>query len=219
MIRGLVFDFDGLIVDTETPRWRAISQIFDDHGAELDLDQWQDIVGTLGGFDAHTRLEAATGRPVDREELMSRYRRRARALIDEELAMPGVLDYLAGAEQRGLGVAVASSGSTEWVTRHLQRLGLSHHFDVVCCADGDADRAKPAPVVFEEAVAGLGIAPEDGVALEDSLHGVVAAKRAGLNCVAVPNAVTNGLDFAAADLVVDSLAEFPLDELLDHFNG
>lgn len=219
MIRALVFDFDGLLVDTETPRWRAISQIFDDHGARLELAPWQDIVGTLGGFDAHTRLEAATGRPVDRDELMSRYRQRARALIDEELAMPGVLDYLAGATRRGLGVAVASSGSTQWVTEHLERLGLSHHFDAVCCADGDPDRAKPAPTVFEEAVAALGIAPDEGVALEDSLHGVVAAKRAGLHCVAVPNRITDGLDFAAADLVVDSLDAFPLADLLDHFGG
>jgi len=105
------------------------------------------------------------------------------------------------------------------VLSHIRRLDLEGVWHSVTCANGDRKRAKPAPDLYLEALDGLGLRPGEAIAFEDSLHGVQAAKAAGLFCVAVPNPVTAGLALEEADLVVQSLAELPLDELLRTIDG
>jgi putative hydrolase of the HAD superfamily len=132
----------------------------------------------------------------------------------EELR-PGVLDYLEEARRRGLATAIVSSSSRPWVDRHLARLERAEHFDDIVTADGDLARAKPLPVLYLEALERLGVGASEAVAFEDSPNGVRAAKAAGLFCVAVPNSVTASLGLDQADLVVASLAELELDDLVD----
>ena len=117
------------------------------------------------------------------------------------------------ARRLGLGLGVASSSDRRWVEGHLERLGLHAHFDVIRCAD-DVPRVKPDPALYRAVLDAMGVRPEEAVALEDSPNGVLAAKRAGLACVAVPNPLTARLDLSAADLRVASLAELSLPELL-----
>ena len=111
-------------------------------------------------------------------------------------------------------MAIVSSAGEAWVLAHVRRLGVEHVWHSITCANGDVGRAKPAPDLYLEALAGLGLSPGEAIAFEDSLHGVQAAKAAGLFCVAVPNPVTASLALDEADLVVESLADLPLDELL-----
>jgi len=127
--------------------------------------------------------------------------------------MGGVRDYVADAKRMGLLLAVASSSSRAWVLGHLERLGLGAQWDAVRTRD-DVARTKPAPDLYLSAVAALGVAPEEAVAFEDSANGIAAAKDAGLLCVAVPNALTAGMDLSRADLRLGSLAETPLERLL-----
>jgi HAD superfamily hydrolase (TIGR01509 family) len=136
-------------------------------------------------------------------------------LLEIEGLRPGILDYLEEAERRGLKTAIVSSSSREWVDRHLIRLERAEHFDEIVTADRDAERSKPRPTLYLEALDRLGVAAHDAIAFEDSPNGVKAAKAAGIFTVAVPNGVTVTLGLGEADLVLESLAELSLRELLE----
>src|SRR5215218_1982903 len=208
-LRALLFDFDGLIVDTETPALASWRELYVEHGHELTLERWSAAVGTIDGFDPVAHLRALAG-DVDLDESLARRTARELELVEVEQLRPGVLEYLEEARRRGLATAIVSSGSRPWIDRHLARLERAEHFDDIVTADGDRSRAKPLPVLYLE---GLGLAAEEAVAFEDSPNGVRAAKAAGLFCVAVPNSVTASLGVDEADLVVASLAELPFARL------
>jgi HAD superfamily hydrolase (TIGR01509 family) len=208
-LRALLFDFDGLLLDTEGAELRSWIELYDRHGHEFPLDRYYANVGTLsGGFDPLHHL-AELGIFADEDER----RERDLALCDLEELRPGVVELLDEAERRGLATAIVSSSSDSWIDRNLRHRDLLDRFTAVVCANGDAARAKPAPTLYLEAVERLGVRPEEAVAFEDSPNGVAAAVAAGVLCVAVPNAVTGPLDFSRADLVVASLEDVDLDAL------
>lgn len=213
-IRALLFDFDGLLVDTEEPVYRTWRQDYADHGFELTLGTWSACIGTLDGFDPLEDLAARVGETFDREAFLVRHRARRDALLAATDLRPGVRDHLDGARAAGMRLAIVSSSGETWILDHLRRLGEDEGWDAVCAANGDPARSKPAPTLYLEALRTLGARPDEAVAFEDSPNGILAAKRAGLFCVAVPNAVTAALDLSGADLVVDSLADLPLGDLL-----
>jgi HAD superfamily hydrolase (TIGR01509 family) len=128
-------------------------------------------------------------------------------------ALPGVVRLLEEATAMGLKVGLASSSTSDWVSGHLARLGILHHFDCMRCRDQVAN-AKPEPDLYLAVLDCLGVPPSEAIAIEDSPNGVLAAKRAGLRCVAVPNSITAGLDLGQADVLLGSLAEVTLAELL-----
>jgi len=215
LIRAIVFDFDGLILDTETPEYQAWQRVYREHGAELPMALWVRCIGTdRSAFDPLEYLESLVGASSDRAGLLAR----RRAIHDEALArssaLPGVEQYLRSALARGLRRGVASSSSRRWVTGHLSNLGLADYFNTVVCRD-DVERVKPDPALYRLATERLGVDPDEALALEDSPNGIAAAKAAGLRCVAVPNPMTRALPLDQADLVVTSLAEVGLDLLLE----
>ena len=189
-LRGLLFDFDGLLVDTETSSRASWEELYRRHGQEL---------------------------PLDREELTAERRAYELSLADMEKLRPGVLEYLDAAGRHGLATAVVSSGERWWVDRHLGRLERAEHFDAIVTADGDRERAKPQPTLYLEALSQLELGADEAVAFEDSVNGVRAAKAAGLFCVAVPNGVTAAMTLDEADVLVPSLAELPFESLLARF--
>jgi HAD superfamily hydrolase (TIGR01509 family) len=211
-LRGLLFDFDGLLVDTETPSLASWQELYREHGHELPLDRWATVVGTVGAWDPYETLEELAG-PVDRVALQERRLARELELGEVEELRPGVLDLLVSAREAGLRTAIVSSSSQAWVHRHLARLERVGDFDAIVTADHDRERAKPRPTLYLEALDELGLRAEEAVAFEDSPNGVRAAKAARLVCVAVPNGVTAAYGLDEADLVVESLAEVPLERL------
>ena len=214
LVRALLFDFDGLIVDTESPALASWRELYAEHGHELTLERWSAAVGTIDGFDPVGYLRTLAG-DVDLDEALARRTARELELVEVEQLRPGVLGYLEEARRRGLATAIVSSGSRPWIDRHLARLERAEHFDEIVTADGDAARAKPLPVLYLDALDRLGLAPGEAIAFEDSPNGLRAAKAAGLFCVAVPNSVTASLGLDEADVVVPSLAELPFARLLD----
>lgn len=217
-LRALLFDFDGLVLDTETAILEAWAVEYERHGVTFPAEHFvRANVGTIRGqagyLDEYEELERLTGRPVDRDEIA---RRRA-ALHEELLARrppnPGVEECLDAAAEAGLRLAVASSSPRHWVEGHLERLGLAERFEHVSTRTDVDERAKPDPAVYLHALSGVGVGPEEAVALEDSPAGVASARAAGVFTVAVPSEVTAPLDFGDADLVVDSLAELTLEDL------
>lgn len=219
VIRALVFDFDGLILETEEPDYLAWQELYREHGADLPLEVWCQCIGrSLDWFDPIARLEEEVGRPLDREALRERHRRRHRALIEAGPLLPGVESYLADARRLGLPVAIASSSRLAWVSGHLERLGLADGWACIMCWS-EGKRAKPEPDLYLSALAELQVGPHEAIAFEDSPNGIRAAKRAGMWCVAVPNPLTRMLDLSEADLCLDSLEQMPLAEVIAHLSS
>jgi HAD superfamily hydrolase (TIGR01509 family) len=214
LIRALVLDFDGLILDTETPLRAAWEEIYREAGLAVSPVEWAAFLGTAADPPAaYDLIERHLGRSVDREALRLRCLTRENEFLAKEVPLPGVRDVLDEAGRMRLLLAVASSSERAWVEGHLARFTLRHRFDAVVCAE-DVVHTKPFPDLYVEALRRLGVAPADAIAFEDSVHGVRAAKDAGLFCVAVPNRVTRHLKFSDADLIMTSLAERPLNELI-----
>ena len=219
-IRAFLFDFDGLILDTELASRAGWQMLYREHGHELPEDLWATLVGTTHApWSPMEHLEELVGRPLDQAALNERRYAHELALIEAEELRPGILDYIAAARTHGLKRAIVSSSSRRWVDMHIARFEETVGWDAICTADGDPARAKPSPTLYLEALRLLDVAAEEAVAFEDSPHGVRAAKAAGIYTVAVPNDVTRdlGLDAAGADLLLDSLADLPPDELLNRF--
>ncbi len=218
VLRALVFDFDGLIIDTEVPVYRAWAEVYERHGERLTADFWATIIGYGDGhFDPMSDLERRLGRPLDRDAVQAGRRARQVELTNALEILPGVREWLRAATARGIRLGVASSSNRRWVTGHLERLGLDR-WDCVRCGD-DVARTKPAPDLYLAVLECLGVAPGEAVAVEDSSVGVASAKAAGLYCVAVPSSLTSGHDFDRADIVVGSLAELPLAEVAARMGG
>lgn len=205
-----MFDFDGLILDTETPLFEAWRLTYDHFGLRpITIAEWGHSLGRGDDdpelIDPAARIVLALGGAVTVSEVQAQRRRVRDELLDEQPIQPGVLDIVAEAERTGMPVAVASSSPWDWVGGHLDARGLLGRFPVVVCAGGGLP-GKPDPAVYVEACRALGVEPASAVALEDSPHGATAAKRAGMSCVAVPTELGRDLDFGHADAVVDTLA-------------
>jgi HAD superfamily hydrolase (TIGR01509 family) len=217
-LRALLFDFDGTIWDSESAVIEAYRQLYEKHGQDLPSEEWARGVGTLGGFDPVADLEARLGRALEEGIAGDAGWDQVVGSLEHVGLRPGVRDYLDQALVRGIELAIVSSNeSPDWVEHHLKRMEVADAFQVVLTADGDLNRAKPSPVLYAEALRVLGVGAETAAAIEDSPHGIAAAKAAGLYCVAAPNEVTVSLDLSAADLRVASLEDLPFAELLRRF--
>lgn len=214
-MQALIFDFDGLIVDTETPDYLSWQEVYQEHGADLPLEKWALILGGNGAsdFEPHSYLEALTGKTIDREAVWIRRRKSYLEHLESQPVLPGVIEHLEAAKELGLRVGLGSSSPASWVHGHLTRLGLLAAFESIRTAD-DVDHTKPDPALFTLVAEDLGAAPEETIVFEDSPNGVLAAKRAGMFAVAVPNDLTRQLDLSGADVILESLADVPLADLL-----
>ena len=213
LIHALVFDFDGLILDTEEPVYRSWLEVYREHGEELPFERWVEIVGsTTIAFHPQHHLEERLGRSLTKDVLDRRIGRRTELILAQSL-LPGVGQHIESAKAMGLKLGVASSSTRDWVRGHLERLGILDSFDCIRCRD-DVTNAKPEPDLYIAVIDCLGVAASEAIAIEDSPNGVLAAKRAGLRCVAIPNSITERLDLGQADLVLRSLADVTLADLI-----
>lgn len=215
MIRALVFDFDGLILDTETPLIDAYAAVHARHNVPFDRALFIRSVGAASysfdpwhGFAPHK----------DRAALELERRAQKDDLLLRQPILPGIVELIAAARAAGLRIGLASNSEHDWVEPHLQRLGLFRHFDFLACRE-DAPSPKPEPDLYRLVLNRFGLRGHEAIALEDSHTGSLAAKRANLWAVAVPNESTAHHDFGHVDLRVTSLAEVSLDDLLARFSA
>jgi HAD superfamily hydrolase (TIGR01509 family) len=221
-IQALLFDFDGLILDTETPQVEVWKAIYAEHGFDYPVEDWCQTIGGWGvsTFDPAVELSRLSGDKLDVESLRRRGESECNAVIDASPAMPGTRECLEWARSKGLRVAIASSSERAWVEPHLARLGLLDEFERVITGDDVAPgRTKPHPDVFLKALSVLRLTADSALVVEDSPHGIAAAHKAGLAVVAIPNPVTKLLPMQEADLTLNSLAEIPLRLVLERFES
>jgi HAD superfamily hydrolase (TIGR01509 family) len=219
MNRALIFDFDGLILETEGPTYQSWVEVYQSFGYSLPFSTWTANIGTTrGDFDPNLELERLVKNTVDWEVVEPRRRIIENTLIEAQSVLPGAVQYITDARQFGLKLGLASNSPSEWVIRHLTRLGLVEYFDRICTAD-DVQHIKPDPELYLSVLRALEVKADEAIALEDSPIGIRAARLAGLICVAVPNPLIRQLTFSEADLQLGSLAEIPLEQLLAKINA
>jgi HAD superfamily hydrolase (TIGR01509 family) len=215
VIKALLFDFDGTLVDTESIDLRTWTEVFEAHGVAVPLDRFALRIGTLTGPNEFDELDALLEAPCDRDAVTATRRRRELELLELEPLRPGVREFLEDARDLGLRVGIVSSSSRSWIDSNLERLGLVDAWATVVCANGDTTRCKPSPALYREALELLGVAANEAIAIEDSPNGIASARAAGLFCVGFPNDVTSALDLSQADVVVESLEDVSLADLLE----
>ncbi|MDR6552459.1 HAD-IA family hydrolase [Paenibacillus qinlingensis] len=214
-IKALIFDFDGTILDTETAWYEAFREIALEHDIELTLDMYGQCIGTsLHVFDPYDYLIMDKQVPMDRETLSKHVHARHTKMMAQEGIRPGILDYLAGAQELGLRIGLASSSKRAWIDNYLAQLGIAHYFETIRTAE-DVELVKPHPALYELALQDLGVQPHEAVAIEDSPNGARAAAAAGMHYIVVPNPVTTFLTFDGEPHRLESLAELSLQDMLN----
>jgi HAD superfamily hydrolase (TIGR01509 family) len=218
VIQALVFDFDGLILDTETPEAGIWQDLYTRHGQEFSLDDWvRSVVGaTVDNLDPVVQLERLTGQPMDSIAIYEHANRTRQSWLELLPPLPGVADILDSARQLGLRLAVASSSPHSWVDGFLRHLKFFDLFEAVICRE-QVLHLKPAPDLFLAALEALHTPAGQAIAFEDSPNGVRAAQAAGMRVVGVANPITAHLGPLPANLNLGSLADLPLPGLLAHF--
>ena len=201
---AVVFDNDGLLLDTESCWTRAEVALFERHGARFTMEHKRDLIGSSRATAA-TKLERILAAPGRGHDLMDELH----DLVMEEAArgvepMPGALELAAALRKRGMPLALASNSVRDFVELTLEVAGARHLFDFVLTAQ-DVEAPKPAPDLYLAACAALGAPPERSAGLEDTATGIAALRGAGMFAIGVPS--LEGVDLAAADLVAPSLLD------------
>lgn len=214
VIKGYIFDFDGLIIDTEMPGCTAWAELFQQYGYTFTADDWKKAIGTgPSAYDPARHLHNLTNGEVDPQAANKVTLNRARELIEMQPILPGVLDFLRKTEKMKLPMAVASSSNRAWVEGYLEKLKLRQFFTTVCTSD-DVKAVKPDPELFLLAASRLTLDPSEVIVFEDSPNGVKSAKAAGMVCIAIPNEITTDMDLSLADRIVSSFIELDPVELI-----
>ena len=209
-IKALLFDFDGLVIDTELSIYQSWQQLYQEYNCQVPFDQWVTTIGAAEHefvFDPLSELERQLGKKFEHPQLILDRRREIEMNLVEKLEMlPGVKDYLDDAKALGLKIGLASSSVRRWIVDNLTRLQIMDYFDCVFTAD-DVVHSKPDPALYLETMACLGVKSGEGIAFEDSPNGVLAANQAGLFTVVIPSVLTRSLPLQTADLRLDSLKD------------
>jgi putative hydrolase of the HAD superfamily len=214
MIRAVIFDFDGLIIDTETPWFESYKEVYSQYGVELPLEIWAKCIGTsFHVFDPHVYVEEKANCIIDRDVIKKETKDLYTYFMKNQVVRPGVLDYLSEAKEMGLKIGLASSSSRYWVDSYLNQFELKDYFEIIHTSD-DVSKVKPDPELYVKTINSLQVKGNEVIAFEDSLNGSMAAKGAGAYCVVVPNNVTQFMKFVNYDMRMSSMDQISLKEVI-----
>lgn len=212
-MKAVVFDFDGVIIDTEQARYDAWQKIYSSYGCFLPLDIWVQSIGKAQyAIHPYDYLQKNTGIQIDPAEIHALHKRLEVEITDKMPLLPGVKDRIDEAKELGMALAVVSSSSRAWVGGHLKRRGLLDNFKILICRE-DTEHHKPSPVPYLKAVNILGCGAAQAFAIEDSPTGIEAAVSAGLYCIGVGCSMTCDMDLSRANIIVKSLEEISFSNL------
>ncbi|MBS4177881.1 HAD family hydrolase [Lederbergia citrea] len=209
MIKAVIFDFDGTIVDTESAWfdiYRAVLKA--EHQYDLSLKDFVKIVGTTDEalFDF---IDQSLDSPLDRKLFGEKVKEQFKEIKEQLVLREGFLEILESIKDSGVQLALASSSKRDWVVGFLDRYELTEYFPIIFTAE-DVQEVKPNPELYIKTLEALGVDPDEAVAVEDSANGSLAAIRAGINCLIIPNDVTRSFEFHEKAQLIESYAEFDL---------
>ncbi len=213
--KAVIFDCDGLLIDTETPWYYANKELYKQYNLDLPIELYAKCIGNpnFDDFHPYEYLKSKAEVEVNIDEVRREARRIHQKIMMQQNLRPGVIDYLQFAKNIGLKIGLASSSNREWVEEHLQKFNILQYFDTIQTGEM-VERVKPFPDLYEAAIKQLGIQRDEVVAFEDSVNGLKAAKAAGIRCVVVPNEATSYLSFESYDFMLKSMKEMDLSEVL-----
>lgn len=207
MLRGAIFDLDGVLIETEHFQWQGWVEVLRPHGVTLNEQEYLAYAGKSGNI-IEAELIRRYGLKVPKGHLLEGKEKLLIKWFSTEPLnkMPYAMEAVRFFVDHGIPTAVASSGPRDEVVLKLDRTGLLPLFRHVVSRD-DVSRGKPHPDIYIAACKKLGLSPADCVSFEDTQYGVESAKGAGTVCFAVPNKFSLGQDFSRADGKFNSLAE------------
>ncbi|MGP5093126.1 HAD family hydrolase [Staphylococcus equorum] len=216
MIKGLIFDFDGLILDTETAWYESYFDVLKTkYGYDLALKDFVKCVGANNEI-LFQILRKDLGNNLNQNQIFKEVQERHKNIISEKPLREGVLDYLKEAKKLNLTIAVCTSSKKEWINKHLSDKNIINYFDYFITAD-DVERIKPHPDLFNKTVKILNFNKDELLVFEDSLNGLLSSKRAGLKTIIFPNPVTEHLNFSDATQIYRNMEEIALKDLVKQF--
>lgn len=212
MIEALIFDFDGTILDTETPEYEAWVSVYTQYDSDFPLAKYLNSVGGGEFFDFGEYLKQQSGKKVITEGIKKEHALIFKDLLLKENLMPGVLNLIYKARKKGIKIAIASNSNKSWVNSHTERLGIKKYFDCIKCSD-DVQRIKPYPDLFLSVLQELQVSNKKSVVLEDSQNGIDSALAAHIPCIAIPNKLTKNIELNNYTLKINSLEEVNIEKL------
>ncbi|SNQ49744.1 putative phosphatase [Frankia canadensis] len=217
-LQAVIFDFDGVLMDTETTLLQSWASEWAAWGLEIDPDSFFANHGGDITEERFTKLANAVG-PRFNAEISNKRRLTLRKTLNADLGLnAGIREWLAEASDLGLRLAVASSSPRAWLVEHLGRVDVLDKFEVLACGD-EVDLPKPSRTIYQLCLRRLGISAAAAIAIEDTPHGVRSAQAAGLRCIAIPNPYVDVSSVAHADLVMRSAVDRPLTRALELVPG
>ncbi|MBN2272859.1 MAG: HAD family phosphatase [Bacteroidales bacterium] len=212
MLRAVLFDMDGVLVDTEELTFRAAQKMFEEHGVRVTQDDFRPYIGT-GENSYIGNVARKYGFPVD----LPRDKARMYGIFGELAkgclkALPGVVDFIRICRENGLKLALATSADYVKMMINLKETGLDHRLFDVLVNGQEVNHKKPDPEIYLLTAARLGMGPDECLVVEDAVNGIEAAKVAGMKCLALTNSFT-AQELNKADWICDSLDSYPKEAL------
>ena len=214
MIKAIIFDFDGLLIDTETYVYQSFADMYEDYNLTFPKEDWTNSIGGKRSIDPYEGLRLKHPE-ISRIDFEAENEKRYKQLIKGKTSREGVLDYLIRAKELELKIAIASSSAREWIDEHMKQLDLIDYFDFICTSD-DVQHVKPNPELYQKVLSHFSLEPNEAIVFEDSPNGSLAAINAKIPCVIVPNSITKSLTFdERVTLRLDSKKEMILDDVIN----
>ncbi len=216
-IKGLIFDFDGLIMDTETGEVYVWEDVFRQFGKIFPINGYMQHIGHATDNQFILGFMEDAGMSADQIQLaLKKYDELVKTSTYFQTPREGLQQFIQSGKDNHLRLAVASNSYKDWVVNHLQKLGMDHFFDPICTRD-DVSNSKPDPEIYNLVLEKWGFLPHEVIAFEDSPNGASAAKNAGVYCVAVPNQITAKMKFDHPDMVFNSFEDMDFQKIKNIF--